>query len=138
MSASPALLDRSVVVVEDEALVRELAVCQLEDGGFHVVDFASADDALRYLTVHADETAVLFTDVQMPGHINGLDLVEIVSQRWPGIKVLVTSGGTLVNPMRLPPCARFVAKPWRAADILRRVESLAVPQLGSLGWPVLN
>jgi hypothetical protein len=68
---------------------------------------------------------VLFTDVQMPGRLNGLELVDIVSRAWPAIGVLVTSGGPLVNPSKLPPCARFVAKPWRAADIVNRVQGIA-------------
>jgi DNA-binding NtrC family response regulator len=116
---------RTVIVVEDEFLVRELAVCELEDGGFHVIEFASADAALAHLAAHPDEAAVVFTDVQMPGRLNGLDLVEIVSRTWPAIRILVTSGGTLVNPSILPHCARFVPKPWRAADIVSRVQGLS-------------
>ena len=115
----------TVLVVEDEVLVRELAVCELEESGFHVVDFPTADAALAHLESHPGETAVLFTDVQMPGRLNGLDLVDIVSRAWPAIGVLVTSGGPLVNPSKLPPCARFVAKPWRAADIVHRVQRIA-------------
>lgn len=115
----------TVIVVEDDVLVRDLAVSELEDAGYHVIDFPTADEALVHLTDHADEAQVVFTDVQMPGRLNGLDLVDIVSRRWPGIQVLVTSGGTLVNPAKLPPCARFVAKPWRGADLLMRMERMA-------------
>lgn len=115
----------TVIVVEDEMLVRELAVCELEDGGFHVIEFSNADAALAHIAAHPDEAAVVFTDVQMPGRLNGLDLVDIVSRTWPSIRVLVTSGGPLVNPSILPHCARFVAKPWRAADIVSRVQGMA-------------
>ena len=117
--------NRTVLVVEDEFLVREIAVCELEDSGFTVVEFPTADDALAHLQSHEGETAVLFTDVQMPGRLNGLDLVDIVSRSWPQIGVLVTSGGPLVNPAKLPPRARFVPKPWRAADIVNRVRGMA-------------
>ena len=117
--------NRTVLVVEDEVLVREIAVCELEDSGFTVVEFPTADDALAHLQSHEGETAVLFTDVQMPGRLNGLDLVDIVSRSWPQIGVLVTSGGPLVNPATLPPRARFVPKPWRAADIVKRVRGIA-------------
>ncbi len=115
----------TVLVVEDEFLVRELAVCELEESGFTVIEFPCADDAVAYLESHVGETNVVFTDVQMPGRLNGLDLVEIVSRSWPTIGVLVTSGGPLVNPATLPSCARFVAKPWRAADIVTRVQGIA-------------
>lgn len=113
-----------VVVVEDEPFVRELAVCELEDGGFLVDGFATADEALRHLTDHAAETAVVFTDVQMPGRIDGLALTAIVARSWPDIRVLVTSGGTSVDTGLLPACAIFVPKPWRATDIVRRVTAL--------------
>ncbi len=114
-----------VVVVEDEALVRDLAMCELEDSGYRVVGFASADDALPYLRLHGGEAAVLVTDVQMPGALNGLELVEIIARIWPGTPVLVTSGGPLVDPSRLPQCARFIAKPWHPADMVDRVRNLA-------------
>ena len=115
----------TVVVVEDEHVVRELAVCELEESGFNVLEFPTADAALAHLQSHGGETAVVFTDVQMPGRLNGLDLVDIVSRSWPEIGVLVTSGGALVDPGALPSCARFVAKPWRAADIVKRVRRIA-------------
>ena len=118
-------VNRTVLVVEDEFLVREIAVSELEDSGFTVIEFPTADDALAHLETHVGETAVVFTDVQMPGRLSGLDLVDIVSRSWPQIGVLVTSGGPLVNPSKLPPCARFVAKPWRASDIVRRVRGIA-------------
>ena len=117
--------NRTVVVVEDEALVRELAVCELEESGFRVVEFPTADAALAYLQVHNGEAGVVFTDVQMPGLLSGLDLAEIVGRRWPGIGVLVTSGGATLNLAKLPACARFIPKPWRCADMVNRVEGIA-------------
>ena len=115
----------TVLVVEDEFLVRELAVCELEDCGFKVIEFPTADEALRHLESHVGETAVVFTDVQMPGRLNGLDLVDIVSRCWPSIGMLVTSGGPLVNPAKLPPGTKFVSKPWKADDVVSRVQGIA-------------
>ncbi len=126
----------TVVVVEDETMVRELAVCELEEHGFAVVEFATADEALGYLCRHAATTSVIFTDVQMPGAVNGLQLTEIVSHRWPQIKVLVTSGGASVNLGILPACARFVPKPWRSADILSRIARLTGVDLGPGATPL--
>ncbi len=115
---------RTVVIVEDEFLVRDLAVCELEDNGFTVVEFDSADAALPYLREHGGDTALIVTDVQMPGSMNGLDLVELLSRLWPSVPVLITSGGPLVDPRKLPPCAAFLSKPWRPEDMVARVAGM--------------
>lgn len=119
---------RTVVVVEDEFLVRDLAVCELEDNGFTVVEFDSADAALPYLRQHGGDAALIVTDVQMPGAVNGLELAEILASLWPGVPVLITSGGPLVDPRRLPPCVSFLRKPWRPDDMVARVVSLVTRQ----------
>ena len=118
---------QTVVIVEDEFLVRDLAVCELEDNGFTVVEFDSADAALPYLREHGGEAALVLTDVQMPGSINGLELVALLDRMWPGVPVLITSGGPLVDPRKLPPCAAFLSKPWRPEDMVRRVAGLLAP-----------
>ena len=113
-----------MVIIEDEFLVRELAVCELEDCGYTVVEFESADAALPYLRQHGGEAALILTDVQMPGKLNGLQLVEILMQLWPGVPVLVTSGGPLVDPRKLPRCAAFISKPWRPDEMVARVNRI--------------
>lgn len=118
MTHRPDPVAHTVVVVEDEPFVRDLAVCELEEGGYPVVDFATADEALHYLSAHAAAIAAVFTDVQMPGRLNGLDLARIVDRTWPEIGLLVTSGGLQIDAARLPQRARFVQKPWRAAEVL--------------------
>ncbi len=115
---------RTVVIVEDEILVRDVAVCELEDNGFTVVEFETADAALPYLREHGGEAALVVTDVQMPGSINGLELVEILSHICPGVPVLITSGGPLVDPRKLPACAAFLSKPWRPEDMVARVAGM--------------
>lgn len=115
---------RTVVVVEDEFLVRDLVSCELEDNGFVVVCFDSADAALPYLREHGGETALILTDVQMPGSLNGLDLLDILTRLWPGVPVIVTSGGPLVDPRKLPPCASFLAKPWHPDVMVARVTGM--------------
>lgn len=112
---------RIIVIVEDEYLVRDVAVCELEDNGFTVVEFDSADAALPYLREHGGDAALILTDVQMPGALNGLELVDILSGLWPDVPVLITSGGPLVDPRRLPPCAGFLSKPWHPEDMVARV-----------------
>ena len=122
---------KTVVIVEDEFLVRDLAVCELEENGYRVVEFDTADAALPYLRLHGGETLVVVTDVQMPGRLNGLQLADIVSHIWPDIPVLVTSGGPLVDPGRLPRCARFLRKPWHPAEIVEKIRSLSRTPLNS-------
>ena len=116
--------DKIVVIIEDEFLVRELAVCELEDCGYTVVEFESADAALPYLRQHGGDAALILTDVQMPGKLNGLQLVDILIQLWPSVPVLVTSGGPLVDPRKLPRCAAFISKPWRPDEMVARVNRI--------------
>ena len=116
--------DKIVVIIEDEFLIRELAVCELEDGGYTVVEFDSADAALPYLRQHGGNAALILTDVQMPGQLNGLQLLDILTQLWPGVPVLVTSGGPLVDPRKLPQRAAFISKPWRPDEMVERVNQI--------------
>ena len=116
--------NRIVVIVEDEFLVRDLAICELEDNGYTVVEFESADAALPYLRQHGGEAALILTDVQMPGSINGLELVEILNRLWPRVPVLITSGGPLVDPRSLPPRTGFLSKPWLPQDMVARVNGM--------------
>lgn len=113
-----------VALVEDEPIVRDVAAVELEDRGFSVVEFASADAALPYLQANGGAVSLVVTDLQMPGSINGLELVTLLRRWWPQLKVLVTSGGPLVNPSLLPPTARFIPKPWRPADMASRVQEI--------------
>ena len=115
-----------VVIVEDEHLVRDLTACELEEEGFSVVEFETADAALPYLRRNGANLSVVITDVQMPGVMNGLQLVDVLNRLWPQLRVLITSGGPLVNPSRLPPCAKFLAKPWLPADLASRVKAMAL------------
>lgn len=120
-----ATIDPLVALVEDEPVVRDLTACELADLGFKVIEFESADAALPWLERHGQELSVVVTDVQMPGTLNGLQLVEILTARFPRLAILVTSGGPLVDPGKLPSCARFVAKPWRPVDLAARVKRMA-------------
>ena len=72
---------RYVLVVEDEPIIRMNAVDMLEEAGFEVLEAANADTALRLLEARADEIAVLFTDIHMPGSMDGMALVALVAER---------------------------------------------------------
>lgn len=117
-----------VALVEDEPIVRDVAAVELEDRGFSVIEFPSADEALPYLQQNGGDISLVVTDVQMPGAINGLDLVVLLKRWWPQLKVLVTSGGPLVNPNLLPSTARFIPKPWRPAEMASRVQEIVASE----------
>jgi two-component system, response regulator PdtaR len=102
-----------VLVVEDETLIRLLANDMLSEAGYRVLEARDGQEALTILEVHADVRA-LFTDVTMP-NLDGLSLAKIVSERWPQIGILLTSG--LVAPSELPNGARFISKPYEPETV---------------------
>jgi CheY-like chemotaxis protein len=112
-----------VLVVEDEPLVRFDAVDALHDAGFDVVEAGNADAALAVLASR-DDIAVLFTDINMPGSMNGLELAAEVHKRWPSIHLIVTSG--LVKPRRadIPDDGLFIGKPYVAEHMAAVVEKI--------------
>src|ERR1700688_3962857 len=90
-----------ILIVEDEPLVRFGAVRAIEDAGFEVIEAADADEAIRILESRSD-IRVVFTDIHMPGSMDGLKLAHAVRNRWPPIKIIVTSGHDLVSEKDLP------------------------------------
>jgi CheY-like chemotaxis protein len=110
----------TVLVVEDEPLTRMHAAIGLADGGFDVLEAASADEALTILK-GGPPVDVLFTDVQMPGSHDGISLARVTFTRWPHIGVLITSG--LFQPV-IPAPARFIEKPYELPEIILEVELL--------------
>jgi CheY-like chemotaxis protein len=112
-----------VLIVEDEFLLRMDAADVIRSAGFEVVEAANADDAIEILEVRRDITLV-FTDIQMPGSMDGLKLAQAVRGRWPPIKIVATSGLVDVGEKDLPEGGRFLAKPYRSeqlADIVREL-----------------
>jgi len=114
-----------VVVAEDDAQIRMLAADALVEAGFEVVEAEHADDALAILQSWGTAVDVLFTDVQMPGAMDGLQLARHVRSRWPGIGVLVASGRATPAPAMLPPGCRFVTKPYKLGQVVAEVQELA-------------
>lgn len=108
----------TVVVVEDEPLVRLTATSLFAEAGITVVEFADGDAAIDYVRDHKSDVAAIFTDVYLPGDTDGLELAGIVSEVCPDIAVLVTSGAHAGRPRDLGPRVRYVAKPWHPADVL--------------------
>ncbi len=115
-----------ILIVEDEPLVRELSVGHLVDAGFDVREAPTADEALSVLNSGA-AIVLVFTDVNMPGELDGLQLAAMVRERWPKIRVLVTSGGGQVGPALVSPPAEFMAKPYALHEMVAAVTRLTGP-----------
>ena len=113
-----------VLLVEDELLVRMAAAEDLQDAGFHVLEAANADVALAVLETCSHDVQVLFTDIDMPGSMNGLDLAESVQQRWPHISLLISSAYHRPLPQQIPDDGRFVPKPYSSEDVVKHIREL--------------
>ena len=110
-----------VLVVEDEPLVRMLAADVLAE--MEVIEAATAPAALAIIERRRDIVA-LFTDIDMPGGMNGLDLARIVHERWPRIAIVVTSGVTRLGVDALPGGGVFIAKPYASSAPVRALRAL--------------
>jgi CheY-like chemotaxis protein len=112
-----------VLVVEDEVLIREDVIDVLEREGFRTLSAGTVSEALAVLDRHEDIQAV-FTDIQMPGMSDGVDLAKQVAADRPGIVIVVTSGRSLGAPDDLPHQGRFVAKPYVPSKIAKLLREL--------------
>src|SRR5664279_2577209 len=112
-----------VLVVEDEFLLRMDAAEMIGDAGFDVVEAANADEAIAILEARPD-IHVVFTDIQMPGSMDGLKLARFVRNRWPPIKIVATSGRVAVEAEDLPAGSVFLPKPYRGTDVVTTLREL--------------
>jgi len=115
----------AVLVVEDDAITRLSAVEIVEGAGFRGIGVSSADEAVRVLEMRDDIRAV-FTDVQVPGSMDGLELVRLMRERWPAVASLVTSGSTNMSEADLPSGVRFFAKPYLRCEIIAALRGLII------------
>jgi len=108
----------TVLVVEDELLIRELVAEELELAGFTALTARDADSAISILEVRQD-VRLLFTDVDMPGSMDGLKLAAAVRDRWP--PVIITTGK--VRPLAIPADAIFLPKPYLTRDVVAAIKT---------------
>ena len=113
-----------VLIVEDEEILRTFAAWQLEEAGFEVVQAANADEALQAMNSRPD-VRVLFTDVQMPGQLDGMGLAREIHEQWPTVLVLITSGNSRPAKADIPNHGHFLAKPYRSEDVISEIAALA-------------
>src|SRR3954447_9448148 len=118
-----------ILLVEDEVLVRMVAADVLEDAGFTILESTNAEEALRLLETRPD-VQVLFTEVNMPGALDGLGLAQTVHERSPGVGILIGSGRVRPDPGELPPGTRFIAKPYASSALTDAARAVARGQQG--------
>jgi len=116
-----------VLIVEDDLLIRLNAAQIIEEAEFEVIEAANADEAFEILETRSDIT-VLFTDIQMPGSMDGLKLAAAVKGRWPPIKIVATSGRVNVRASELPQGGRFLAKPYNTNELTATLRELTINQ----------
>ena len=110
----------TALIVEDDAMQREMLCLLLEESGYQVIQCESAEAAERVLNKNAGALCLMMTDVQLAGRMNGVELAHVAMDRNPKLDIVVTSGRPLMQP--LPIGAKFWAKPWAPLDVLREAE----------------
>lgn len=128
----------NVLVVEDEMILRMRAVDIVEDAGFNPVEAINADEAMSILEARSD-ISLLFTDIQMPGSIDGLKLAHAVHDRWPSIKIILVSGQVKLTDAERPADSRFFGKPLGVEQMITELQTMVgagalriVPDAGAL------
>ena len=114
----------AVLVVEDEPLIRMEAVDMIADAGFRVYDAASADAAIALMELH-DDIGILFTDIDMPGSMDGIKLAAYVRDRWPPVAIVIASGIVDYENMELPEGSTFFPKPYLTDQITKALTTIA-------------
>ena len=112
-----------VLVVEDEMLLRMRAVDMVEDAGYTSVEAVDADEAVAILESRSD-IALMFTDIQMPGSMDGLKLAHAVRERWPPIKIILVSGQLQPATIDIPADSRFYGKPLGAKEMIAEMQNM--------------
>lgn len=123
MSLDHVLLPPVILVVEDEMLLRMRAVDMVEDAGYVPVEAVDADEALAILQSRSD-IALLFSDIQMPGSMSGLQLALAVHERWPRIKIILASGQLKLSQSEIPENSRFFGKPLDSSDMVAEIRGM--------------
>ncbi|MFZ3585307.1 response regulator [Loktanella sp. DJP18] len=120
------ICQKAVLVVEDETLIRMTAADAIRDTGLEVFEAANAQQAIAILE-ERDDIGLLFTDIDMPGHMNGMELSFVVSDRWPPISTVIASGKHSPGADDMPAEASFYGKPYDADGVAQRICAMLAP-----------
>lgn len=113
-----------MLVVEDDAILRFHAADIIEQAGMQSIEAANADEAVRILEAR-DDIRIVFTDVDMPGSMDGIKLAAAVRDRWPPIEIIVTSGLVHVKASDLPPRSVYLPKPLDSRTFVAQLRAFA-------------
>jgi len=113
----------TVLVVEDEAFLLFAIADELREVGFAVFEASNADQAIMLLETHQD-ISILFTDIDMPGSMDGLRLSAAVRDRWPPVKIIVTSGKRRPDSGAMPDGGVFLPKPYAPEKVAATIRAL--------------
>jgi CheY-like chemotaxis protein len=113
----------TVLVVEDEALILFTISDELRRAGYRVLEAQDADEAMHLLAID-DHVGLVFTDIDMPGSMDGLGLARMVRDRWPLVRIIVTSGKAVPDPAALPEGSRFLPKPYTSGAVVEAVQGM--------------
>src|SRR5215510_6116467 len=113
---------RAVLIVEDDAELRQLTAAVFEDEKVDTIECESTEAALAVMLIGGREVAMIFADVRLPGTMGGVDLAWEVKLRWPLLPVVLTSGHPLERIRELPPGVAYMPKPWQPLNVLVAAE----------------
>lgn len=114
-----------VLVVEDEPLLLIMAIDVVEEAGFEPVQARNADEAIEILELRTD-IRIVFTDIDMPGTMNGMRLAALVRDRWPPIEIIIVSGHLKLKDLELPEGSVFYSKPYDTTQLTAQLQRMAV------------
>ncbi|RON56147.1 response regulator [Pseudomonas frederiksbergensis] len=120
-------IEGDIIVVEDDPTLRSLMVDIVAEIGARAIAFETADDALTYLLQSHEKCRMVIADHGVPGQIQGIEFIEMVSSRWPFIAAILTSG-YLIDPQLVPVSTVYLHKPWALDDLVIAVASLLQPE----------
>lgn len=126
MGQSKPINTHTILLVEDEAIIRFELADFFRDAGYEVFEAGDADEAIAVLSEDLSIRVVL-TDIQLPGSMDGLKLAHYVRDRYPPTVLLLTSGGVHIEDGLLPRDSRFISKPFDATRILKQIEEMTRP-----------
>jgi CheY-like chemotaxis protein len=113
----------TILVVEDEPIIRMNAVLMIEDAGYHVIEASNADEAIVLLETRPD-IRVVFSDIEMPGSMDGLKLLHTIRERWPPVTLILSSGRVSPPVEEMPSETVFLRKPYLDGDLLKVLEAV--------------
>ena len=112
-----------VLIVEDEFLIRAATADAIREAGFEVLEAANADRAIAILESRSD-VQVVFTDIHMPGSMDGAKLARAIKDRWPPVRLIATSGRVALGDLDLPTGTLVFQKPYVPAQVARTLRAL--------------